>query len=100
MFTLNHRYGDTSPRPFDWLARVASAIARFWTRSRQKRHERLMIAELQALDDRTLKDIGIYRCEIEGAVLNACRAEWYAIPRTHRTTLARNLTEGQHNNDI
>jgi hypothetical protein len=51
MYTLNHRYGDISPRPFDWLARIASAIARFWS---QQRHSRLMRAELQTLDDRML----------------------------------------------
>jgi uncharacterized protein YjiS (DUF1127 family) len=61
MFTLNHRYGDTSPLPFDWLARIASTIARFWSRSRRERHVRLVSAELQALDDRMLKDIGLQR---------------------------------------
>src|ERR1700757_3948067 len=104
MFTLNHRYGDTSPLPSDWLARIASPIARFWSRSRQARHVRFMCAELQAFDDRMLKDIGLGRCEIESAVLHGKRIEWYApladnngsaapIPRTHRTMMPpRNLT--------
>jgi uncharacterized protein YjiS (DUF1127 family) len=68
MFTLNHRHADT-PLPFGWLARIASTIARFWSRGRRERHTRLMSAELQALDDRMLKDIGIHRCQIGSAVL-------------------------------
>src|ERR1700760_307518 len=111
MFTLNHRHGDTSPRPLDWLARMASAMARFWSRGRPERHARLTIGDLQALNDTMLKDIGIHRCPIESAVLNCVRSEWYApaaptgwraaaIPQTHRTMPARNLTEEHYNNDI
>jgi len=76
MFTLDHRYGDTSPLTFNWLTRIASTIARFWSRRRWERHARRMIAELQALDDAMLKDIGIHRCQIESAVLNGEWAEW------------------------
>jgi uncharacterized protein YjiS (DUF1127 family) len=108
MFALNHRYGDTSPLPFDWLARIASTIARFWSRWHRVQHVRLMSTELQALDDRMLKDIGLQRCQIESAVLSGGRAEWYVpladtgwpaapIPHTHRATPARILTERQNN---
>jgi hypothetical protein len=45
---------------------------------REDRHARLMSAELQALDDRMLKDIGLRRFQIESAVLNGGRDEWYA----------------------
>ena len=68
MFTLNRLYSDTSPLTFKWLARLASALARFWLRLLRERHARLMIDELQALDDATLKDIGVYRCQIESMV--------------------------------
>jgi uncharacterized protein YjiS (DUF1127 family) len=96
MFTLNHRYSDTSPLRFDWLERMASTIARFWSRSRRERHMRLTSAELRGLDDRMLKDIGLQRWQIESAVLNGRQAEWCApladtgwpaapIPQTHRT---------------
>ena len=78
MVTLIYRHGDTSPLPSGWLARVASNIASFWFRSRQKRHARLMSAELQALDDRMLKDIGLQRFQIESAVLHGERLGWYA----------------------
>ena len=102
MYTLHHRYSDTSPLPSDWLARVASAIARFWSRSRQGRHARLMIAELQMFDDAMLKDIGIQRCQIESAVLHGGRDVWYApltdagwsaapTPQTHRTMPAQRV---------
>ena len=77
MFTLYHPHGDTSPLPSDWLARIASTILRFWFRMRQYRHTRLMIAELRALDDRMLKDIGLQRYEIESAVLYGQRTDWY-----------------------
>jgi uncharacterized protein YjiS (DUF1127 family) len=76
MFTLDHQYGGMSPFTFNWLARIASAIARFWSRRRHERHARLMIAKLQVLDDAMLKDIGIHRCQIESAVLNGEWAEW------------------------
>jgi uncharacterized protein YjiS (DUF1127 family) len=111
MLTLNHRHGDTSPLPLDWLARIASTIARFWSRSRLERHVRLMSAELRALDDRMLKDIGLQRCQIESAIPHGGRAEWYApladtgwlaapISQTHRTMPARSLTERHNNHDI
>ena len=111
MYTLHHRYGDTSPLPSDWLARIASAIAGFWSRRRQGRHARLMIAELQTFDEAMLKDIGIQRCQIESAVLHGGRHVWYApltdagwsaapTPQTHRTMPARNVSEKHHYNDI
>ena len=106
MFTLNHWYGDTPPIPFDWLARIASTIARFWSRRHRVRHVRLMSTELQALDDRMLKDIGLQRCQIASAVLNG-RDEWY-IPltdglvggtdtATHRSMPRRALTKRRNN---
>ena len=103
MYTLHHRYGDTSPLPSDWLARIASAIAGAWSRSRRVRHGRLIIAELRTFDDAMLKDIGIQRCQIESAVLYGGRDEWYApltdagwsaapTPQTHRTIPVRNVS--------
>jgi uncharacterized protein YjiS (DUF1127 family) len=111
MYTLRRRYGDTSPLTSDWLARIASAIAMFWSRRRQGRHARLMIAELQTFDDAMLKDIGIQRCQIESAVLHGARDEWYApltdagwsaapTPQTHRTVPARNSAERHNYNDV
>ena len=111
MFTLNHRYGATSPLPSDLLARIASAIAGLWSRRRQGRHARLMIAELQTFDDAMLKDIGIQRCQIASAVLYGGRDEWYVPlgdtgwqaapkPPAHRTIPARKLTVRHGNNDI
>ena len=108
MFTLNHRYGDTSPIPFDWLARIASTIARFWSLRRRVRHVWLISAELHTLDDRMLKDIGLQRCQIKSAVLHGGRDVWYApltdtgwsaAPQAHRTMPTRDLTERHSNND-
>jgi uncharacterized protein YjiS (DUF1127 family) len=61
MFTLNHAYGGASPLPSNWLARIASVIARFWSRRRGERHARLTSAELQTLDEMMLKDSNLKR---------------------------------------
>jgi uncharacterized protein YjiS (DUF1127 family) len=52
------------PRPCR-STRIISAIAKLRSRMRHARQTRLAIARLQALDDRTLKDIGIRLCQIE-----------------------------------
>ena len=77
MSTLTYRHGDTSPLPSGWLARIASGIAGVWSRCGRKRHAWVMSADLQALDDRMLKDIGLQRCGIERALLHGERLEWY-----------------------
>jgi uncharacterized protein YjiS (DUF1127 family) len=51
-----------------WITTIPSALVRFWIWMRHERATRLMRDALQALDDRTLKDIGIPRCQIEYAV--------------------------------
>jgi uncharacterized protein YjiS (DUF1127 family) len=48
-----------------WRALITSFLARFRSRIRRGRDSRLAIAELRALDDRGLRDIGISRCDIE-----------------------------------
>jgi uncharacterized protein YjiS (DUF1127 family) len=48
-----------------WYASFTSPLASFWSRMCRERRTRLMIRGLEDLDDRTLRDIGIYRCEIE-----------------------------------
>jgi uncharacterized protein YjiS (DUF1127 family) len=48
-----------------WRAFITSFLARFRSRIRRGRDSRLAIAELRALDDRMLRDIGISRCDIE-----------------------------------
>src|SRR6266849_468097 len=48
-----------------WRALITSFLARFRSRIRRGRDSRLAIAELRALDDRRLRDIGISRCDIE-----------------------------------
>ncbi len=48
--------------------RVAGMTQRAWTRYWMRRAERDTVAILQGLDDRTLKDIGLDRSEIESVV--------------------------------
>jgi len=48
-----------------WRAFITSFLASLRSRIRRGRDSRLAIAELRALDDRRLRDIGISRCDIE-----------------------------------
>jgi uncharacterized protein YjiS (DUF1127 family) len=55
------------------LTHRISAIARTWWHSyRQKRRVRATVRILQGLDDRTLKDIGLDRSEIESVAGSGC----------------------------
>jgi uncharacterized protein YjiS (DUF1127 family) len=111
MFTSTYWHGDTSPHPSGWLARIARNIASFWSRSRRKRHTWVMSAELKALDDRMLKDIGLQRLEIESTVPHSERLGWYVppadtvwavalIPQSHRAMTENNLAGRQNSDDI
>ena len=42
-----------------------SSIARFWARMRRERNVRRTMVRLSALDDWTLKDIGLHRSQVE-----------------------------------
>jgi uncharacterized protein YjiS (DUF1127 family) len=48
-----------------WHASFTSCLASFWSRMCRERRTRSMIRGLEDLDDRTLRDIGIYRYETE-----------------------------------
>ena len=58
-----------------WRAFITSFLARFRSRIRRGRDSRLAIAELRALDDRRLRDIGISRCDIEHPAGHGDRCE-------------------------
>jgi uncharacterized protein YjiS (DUF1127 family) len=62
---------DTAPADFAvwrvWINSTASIVAELWSRMRREREIRRISAAWEAIDDRTLKDIGISRCEIEYA---------------------------------
>jgi uncharacterized protein YjiS (DUF1127 family) len=60
---------DTAPTDFAgwraWMTPIVSIVAEFWSRMLRKREIRRITAGWEMIDDRTLKDIGISRCEIE-----------------------------------
>jgi uncharacterized protein YjiS (DUF1127 family) len=53
---------NPSPR---WLASIRLAITAMWSTISRWRARQSAIAELRALDDRSLRDIGLLRCEID-----------------------------------
>jgi uncharacterized protein YjiS (DUF1127 family) len=77
---------------------LAAAAGRWWTHYIRWRERRAAVRELAALDDRTLKDLGIYRSEIETVilgrevpprlgqitVLRPCASDEPSRPRNHR----------------
>jgi uncharacterized protein YjiS (DUF1127 family) len=62
-------------RPAVSIPSIASLIGRFRSRLRRRRERRLAIAELQALDERGLRDIGISRSDIAYIVRHRNRCE-------------------------
>jgi uncharacterized protein YjiS (DUF1127 family) len=72
-----------------WLRMRFLRGARFARRVAAERHRRRAIRQLRRLDDRTLRDIGIHRGEIEFAVRNGlpprasrkrCQDRWNSAP--------------------
>ena len=60
---------DTAPTDFacwrTWITSIASVVAELWSRMHRERKIRRIRAAWEMIDDRTLKDIGISRYEIE-----------------------------------
>jgi len=57
--------GAVNPSPPGWLASSRLAITAMWSAIGRWRARQSAIAELRALDDRSLRDIGLLRCEID-----------------------------------
>jgi uncharacterized protein YjiS (DUF1127 family) len=51
-----------------WIGRLAATVAREWQAYRAEQARRAALKQLNSLDDRDLKDIGLRRCEIYTAV--------------------------------
>jgi uncharacterized protein YjiS (DUF1127 family) len=58
------RLQSVATQPSRLIARVQS----WWVAYLDRRMQRSAILQLEALSDRDLRDIGLRRCEIEGAV--------------------------------
>jgi uncharacterized protein YjiS (DUF1127 family) len=63
------RDADTAPTDFAvwpaWITSIVSIVAGRWSKMRREREIRRSTAAWETIDDRTLKDIGTCRCEIE-----------------------------------
>lgn len=56
-----------------WIAGLKAGFAGFRERAAKRRRNRQIALELSRLDDRTLRDIGISRPDIEAAIASAQR---------------------------
>jgi uncharacterized protein YjiS (DUF1127 family) len=74
-FEVNGPFGgdNAEPKRAHWIARLKAGFAGFCERAVQRRRNRQIALELSRLDDRTLRDIGISRPEIEAAIARAQR---------------------------
>ncbi len=59
-----------------WNARIISRLVMLWARMRRAQNIRRTITTLESLDDRTLKDIGMHRCQIQSVVTHRDRHQW------------------------
>lgn len=64
--------GNVEPRR-SWIAGLKAGFTGFRERAAERRRNRQIALELSRLDDRTLRDIGISRPEIEAAIASARR---------------------------
>jgi uncharacterized protein YjiS (DUF1127 family) len=74
MITLSStaaRLQSVATQPSRLIARVQS----WWMAYLDRRMQRSVIFQLEALSDRELRDIGLRRCEIEGAVKGELKRE-------------------------
>jgi uncharacterized protein YjiS (DUF1127 family) len=74
MITLSStaaRLQSVATQPSRLIARVQS----WWVAYLDRRMQRSAIFQLEALSDRELRDIGLRRCEIEGAVKGELKRE-------------------------
>lgn len=55
------------------LSRLLEAARKIWTRLQRERRLRATIRTLHGLNDRTLKDVGLRRGDIEAVVRDRCR---------------------------
>lgn len=59
----------------DWRVRLGLVIAACWSRLWRAHQRRRAIAELKGLDEHSLRDIGLARCEIETILRHGARRE-------------------------
>lgn len=64
---------QADPPPPHWSTAVGSMFAGLWSDLHQWRAKRQAALMLRELNDHTLRDIGIHRCEIDAVIRNGNR---------------------------
>jgi uncharacterized protein YjiS (DUF1127 family) len=59
-----------------WSAKIAAPVTRLWSEVHHERETRLTMTKLEALDDHTLKDIGLHRSQVESVVKHHESYRW------------------------
>jgi uncharacterized protein YjiS (DUF1127 family) len=64
-FSVHGASANTARRTRRWYVSIRSAVTNWWLRIRERRARREAALQLKELDDRTLRDIGLLRAEID-----------------------------------
>ncbi len=64
---------NAEPRRSNWISRLRAGLAAFRHKAAERRRNRQIARELSVLDDRTLRDIGLSRFDIDAAIARTRR---------------------------
>ena len=101
--TLDQQISVSAYRAINATEALGNAVRRFFEARRQRREIRVSITALSALNDRTLKDIGIDRSEIRSVVEETQRAQAAGAagraPRVDRIVSVQSALPGAANDN-
>lgn len=89
---MHNHIADHSPAKLtgqNGIHKLGASLQRWLSASLRKMHQRKMIAELHAMDDRLLRDIGLFRSDIARVVNGFDDAELRMAPVARPLPVAR-----------